>query len=331
MLLRRLVLAGTFAVSLDSVAIAAPCNPSDPTLVKPDITALTPLRARVQQREGSRKLYFTTKIANVGRGPLIIEGKTVQTPFGPLTEATQIVRRSNGTTCEQKVGTFEFHTSHNHFHLNDFAEYQLRKGDPYTGEIVARASKISFCLTDNEPLKDSRFNGQRQVDANCSVQEGVQGISSGWADVYDDFYPEQYVELDICHPSGGVPGGQYWLVNVADPDDLLLEENEDFVSNAGVVSVNIPARVANQPVPPCPGGPSPQPTATQSGPGPTATRPPVGPTAVPTATRPVPTPTSVVSTGRPTRTPRIIVRPTRAPRSTRAPRPTRIPRPTRVR
>jgi hypothetical protein len=325
MLLRSLILAVVFIVSVDSFALAEPCSPNDPTLIKPDITALTPLRARVQQRGGSRKLYFTTKIANVGRGPLIIEGKTVQTPFGPVTQATQQVRRSNGTHCQQSVGTFEFHVSHNHFHLNDFAEYQLRKGDPYTGEIVARASKISFCLTDNEPLKDSRFNGQRQVDANCSVQEGVQGISSGWADVYDDFYPEQYIELDICHPTGGVPAGQYWLVNVADPDNLLLEDNEDFVSNAGVVSVNIPARVANQPIPACPDGPAPQPTATQGGSAPTPTQPVVQPT----PTRPVPTATAVGPTARPTRTPRIIVRPTRAPRSTRAPRPTRIPRPTR--
>lgn len=294
-------------------AFAQPCDPADPALVKPDLKAAEPLRARVVQRNGARRLYFTTKIENRGPGPLIVEGKTVSTPFGPVTEATQILWRQDGSTCRRPAGTFEFHASHNHFHLNDFAEYQLRRGNPLTGEVVARASKVSFCLLDIEPIRG--MGGRRQVFGQCGTQEGIQGLSSGWADVYDDFYPEQLIELDSCRTDGGVPPGQYWLVNVADPDDVLLEDREDYASNAGWVSVNIPARVGNAPVPSGPNCGSTDPT-----PVPTAPRPPGGPTAIP----PTAVPTVRVT---PSPTPRIVARPTRAPRP---PRPTRVPRPARV-
>jgi len=284
--------------------LAEPCNPNDPLLLKPDLKAMPPLRARVVERQGVRRLYFTTKIANLGQGPLIVQGKTEQTPQGPVTRATQILRRSDGTTCTHDAGTFEFHKSHNHFHVNDFAEYQLRKDDPYTGPIVASAAKVSFCLIDIEPLRVPF--PQRQVFANCGAQEGTQGISPGWADVYDDFYPDQFIELDLCRSDGGVPPGQYYLVNVANPNRVLLEENDDLAANAGVVSITVPARIGNLPVsvpglcPTPPGNP-----ATPTGPVPTRT-----PTIAPTVT---PTPT--------------LRRPERAPRPPRPPRPPRRPGP----
>ncbi len=288
-----------------STALAEPCDPNDPRLLRPDLQALPPLRARVVERQGVRRLYFTTKIANLGRGPLIVQGKTEQTPSGPVTRATQIVRRSDGTECTHDAGTFEFHKSHNHFHVNDFAEYQLRRDDPFTGPIVARAAKVSFCLIDIEPLR-APFP-QRQVFANCGVQEGVQGISPGWADVYDDFYPEQFIELDLCRTDGGVPPGQYFLVNVANPNRILLEERDDLQSNAGVVSISVPARVGNLP-PRVPGSCPDQPT-----------QPPVAATPTRSAAPPTNTPTLA-----PTRTPTpTIRRPARAPRP---PRPTRPPR-----
>src|SRR5262245_14082073 len=72
-------------------ALAEDCNPTDTRLLKPELVALQPLRARVVQRRGARRLYFTTSIANVGNGPLVIEAHTVDTPDGPVTHATQVV------------------------------------------------------------------------------------------------------------------------------------------------------------------------------------------------------------------------------------------------
>ncbi|MBI3786451.1 MAG: hypothetical protein HY270_23935, partial [Deltaproteobacteria bacterium] len=197
---------------------------------------------------------------------------------------------TDGSTCTHVAGTFTFHPSHHHFHMDDFGAYLLRKDDPYTGPVVATASKISFCLTDVEPQRG--FDGTRQVFADCGVQEGTQGISSGWADVYDDFYPEQYIELDADRTDGGVPGGQYYLVNVADPDNLLIEDDDSYADNAGIIAVDVPGLISQVPA------------ATPT------------PTMAPPNVSPSPT-----ATTRPT-----ISRPPR-PTISRGPRPTRVPRP----
>ena len=45
-------------------------------------------------------------------------------------------------------------------------------------------------------------------------------MSVGWADVYNWFLPDQYIEVS------GVPDGYYLLETVADADQLVLETNE---------------------------------------------------------------------------------------------------------
>jgi len=237
---RYIVFAGLLPVLFLATARADECDPNDPTLLKPGFTSLAPKRARVLQKGADRQLYFSSLLANVGPGPLTLQAQTVQTPSGPVTQATQVIQRTDGSTCTHVAGYFEFHPSHHHFHINDIAEYQLRKDDPLTGQVVARASKISFCLIDVQPLRG--FSGQRQVVSDCSVQEGTQGISVGWADVYDDFYPEQSIDLDP-DANTHVPAGGYFLVNVADPDHLLLKADDSLEATAGYVSVSVPSLI----------------------------------------------------------------------------------------
>ncbi len=286
---RLSLIVGILPLILGSPVPAEDCNPSDPTLLKPDLVALPPSRVRVLQRGTTRRVIFATKIANLGKGPLIIHGKTINTPSGPITQATQIIKRSDGSECGYMAGSFEFHVSHNHFHLNDFSSYELHADAPLSGRLVAKSDKISFCVADIEPVRG--METQRQVLAQCGTQEGIQGISVGWADVYDNYLPEQWVDV-----APDVAPGAYFLTNVADPDDLLLEENESRESNAGSVSISVPAVI---------GASTGQPT----------------PTATTAATGPTPTRTSVA-------------RPPRPPRAARPPhpiRPQRPPRPTPIR
>jgi len=289
MKIRSFVACALLPLALVGRGQAEVCDVNDPTLLKPDLVALPPSRVRVLQRGTTRRVIFATKIANLGKGPLIIQGKTINTPSGPVTEATQVIKRSNGGECDYPAGTFEFHVSHNHFHLNDFSSYEIYKGTPLVGSPVAKSDKISFCVADIEMVRGN--NSQRQVLAQCGTQEGVQGISVGWADVYDNYLPEQWVDVD---PS--VPAGAYFLTNVADPDNLLLEENESHESNAGSVSVSIPALIGAAT------GPLPTATATSAVPSPT----------VPGVRTPVTRPTRLPRPGRMDRP----VRPDRAPRPT---------------
>jgi len=49
----------------------------------------------------------------------------------------------------------------------------------------------------------------------------TQGINYGWADVYDWYIPDQYIEVT------GVADGYYRLEFCADPFNEIEEENED--------------------------------------------------------------------------------------------------------
>jgi len=251
-----LFLMGVLSFALLPAAFADECNPTDTNLLKPRLQASAPTRVRVLQRNSDRKIIFTTTIANVGDGPLILTGQTVQTPSGPVTQATQEVWKKDGTTCTHVAGYFEFHPSHNHWHFNDFASYQLRRDDPFTGPLAASSSKVSFCLIDITQLRG--FNGPRQVFADCTSQQSTQGISVGFADVYDSFLPDQWIDLDL-DPNNPVPAGAYFLVNIADPDNLILGTADDLPSRSGVVSVSVPPLVGNPAPPPPPPGPTPTP------------------------------------------------------------------------
>jgi hypothetical protein len=240
MRVRDLLVAGVLILGLTSSVRAAECNPNDPNLLPPNLVAQPPSKVRALQRSGDRKIIFTTTVGNVGKGPLILTGQTVQTPSGPVTQATQQVWRKDGTTCDHVAGYFEFHPSHNHWHVNDFASYELRKDDPFTGQLVAKSDKVSFCLIDVTELRG--YTGPHQVFADCTNQEGTQGISVGFADVYDNFLPDQWIDLD-SDPQHPVPAGQYFLVNVADPDSLILEVDNNPRDRSGVVSVSVPALI----------------------------------------------------------------------------------------
>ena len=227
---------------LVGAASADECNPNDPTLLKPDLIAMPPSRVRLVKQSRHRFLIFTTIIGNVGDGPLILHGHTIDGPNGPVTQASQEIFRSDGTSCTRVAGDFIFHPTHHHFHFEDFSDYLLRKDDPLTGEIVARSSKVSFCLLDIMRLPGAQYRfANPQFVNDCENAEGTQGISVGLADVYDSLLPGQNIDLD-ADPEHPVPAGNYFLVIVTNPDGILWENNDSPESgNAGFISVAVPA------------------------------------------------------------------------------------------
>ncbi len=245
MRLKYVLILATLPVFLAGTANAEECDPNDPTLLKPDLFSLAPSRIRVAEQNGHRMVFFTTTIGNKGDGPLILHGKNVQGPSAPETQAIQEILRSDGTSCTRVGGLFEVHSSHRHFHFEDFSDYLLRKDDPFTGEIVARSSKVSFCLLDI--LRLPGYRTYPTVPNDCLNAEGTQGISVGFADVYDSLLPGQFIDLDA---NGFLPAGNYFLVNVVNPDKLIWETNDDPQENAGFVSVGIGTHAAPRQRPP---------------------------------------------------------------------------------
>ncbi len=183
-------------------------------------------------------LRFDQIIANVGRGAIEI---AYQVPAGatPDTDVpfpvSQRVYESDGAFTERPAGTVNYHAAHGHYHYSSFANALLwssdSRGSKLGGGPVASAHKVSFCMAD---IRIDRWaekgDGPRTYYApDClfpQTSDGVtdeyrQGISRGWADVYDWYIPDQYIEVT------GIADGYYRLEFCADPFNEIEEENED--------------------------------------------------------------------------------------------------------
>lgn len=169
-------------------------------------------------------LRFSNGVPNVGVGPLELYG--VVQPDG-TTFAYQRVWNDNGTYSDYLVGTFVFagHQDHNHWHFADFADYNLRVVmlDGGVGTTVATSQKVTFCLMDVTVYDP----GAGPARYHCSRQ----GISVGWADVYDKALDGQWIDITT------VPDGVYWLESVTDPSGRLGES--DNTNNASRIKIQV--------------------------------------------------------------------------------------------
>ncbi|MFP2924633.1 lysyl oxidase family protein [Pyxidicoccus sp. 3LG] len=146
---------------------------------------------------GMRKLLrFSVSIPNVGSTTARVPGPT------------------------QSPELYQFDTCHGHYHLTNFATYELH--DKQAG-LVTTGRKQGFEMIDYQPYC---------MDAAAPVDHyPAQGISPGWADIYAADLPCQW--LDITD----VPDGMYTLrVGI---DSANVVEEEDTVPNSADVTVLI--------------------------------------------------------------------------------------------
>lgn len=208
------------------------CSRNDSQLLLPDLIVDPPGYVRTALRGGRRLLEFETAVGNIGNGPLIIEGRTATVNGVEVTQGYQIITRRDGSRCARFAGTFAFHRAHTHWHFEDFVQYELRSGQ-VDGPLATTGRKASFCLLDLEPI--GRGNPPRQVlNQTCNSQEGEQGISVGWKDVYDRTLPDQNLDLD---EPVSLPKGTYHLLHIVDAGDRIWESDEN--NNRASVPTNI--------------------------------------------------------------------------------------------
>src|SRR5206468_7478605 len=100
---------------------------------------------------GRKLLRFSTTIANLGEGPLeVIPTNNAATG---MTDAYQRLYghddQGNWFVANTSyVGTFIFHPEHEHWHMEDFARYELHDVAPdgsVGGTVLASSEKVSFC------------------------------------------------------------------------------------------------------------------------------------------------------------------------------------------
>jgi hypothetical protein len=223
-----LVIAGATA----RAAASAARGPRTDVLL-PNVITLQPTGFVVTAAHGERFLRLSNTTANVGAGPLELQPRKRDcdgdgNPANDRTAIQHIYHDVNGdgvferhvdTTFDARVaGSFGFDVSHGHWHLHDFASYELL--DLTSGATIAANEKVGFCLSDSVfpypgipgAVRERRYRG-------CACNS-VQGESIGHGDIYQWYLPGQWIDVT------GVPDGEYCLVTTADPGGQLVESSD---------------------------------------------------------------------------------------------------------
>jgi len=217
------------------LAPPAPRKPEpDPNELLPDLDQRAPSGLAVT----GTKLGFTSATDNVGLGPVWIRGFRLSTSTPTMT-AHQLVRlRGGGRRIVPNVGVvrYTWSSSHTHWHLLRFQQFELRRAADF--RLVLRDRKSGFCLADHYGLAAHRvrdFTGPRFL-GNCG--EGrpdlltiEQGTSIGFTDRYPAHFHGQNVDLR------GVPAGIYILVHRANPSNRIRERT--LANNAASVRLRL--------------------------------------------------------------------------------------------
>lgn len=195
----------------------------DPDWLLPDLKAQALSNAYIVSNANDKKiLRFQGTFMNVGDGPLELAGSPDAETGTTL--ATQRVYKKSGAPKEMLIGNFIFHPTHNHWHFENFVEFEILslKNKRELDKTLVSTGKMTFCLHDYAPL-DKTFPGKPEeaVYPWCDSSADIQGISTGWVDTYNAEIPGQ--ELDISN----IPDGIYAFRSVVDPENRILEKNEN--------------------------------------------------------------------------------------------------------
>jgi hypothetical protein len=165
-----------------------------------------------------RVLRFTSAIWNRGSRPIEILGTPTTDPL--TLDASQCTEWTGALcTTRRPAGQLYWHHAHRHWHFRDFELYELRRllpngtPDRSVDGLLGASGKASFCLEDSDSNDSS-------VPFYHTCSGFLQGISPGWADVYDASLPGQSLPIE------GLADGRYALVFTVDPDRRLVESDK---------------------------------------------------------------------------------------------------------
>lgn len=233
----------TTPLTLNVSADFLPTEPVPDEAILPDISPGIPKHLNIQNDHQREYLRFTNVWGNIGDGNLEFE------PIFPdpnadenaTQDAYQNLFDADGNLAwHEVVSEFEFHDIHNHWHIAGIGEFSVREAipvldedgnvvgheigdivvldevDPQTGDNLATAVKVGFCIADVFKLDGSNSPTSQRVYWDCEV--GLQGIQVGWADQYHQSVEDNEV------PITDIPNGIYFLTHTWNPEEFFVDE-----------------------------------------------------------------------------------------------------------
>jgi hypothetical protein len=231
------------ATAAPPTAAMAPVGPTpeaaDDRLL-PNLASLPAEDVIIEMVDDTRRLRFTSIIANTGVGPVeTVPDDEVGCPPGQRHVSQRLYHDVDGDgqfawdvdvdTTLRPAGCMLDHADHDHWHFDAAARYVLT--EPRSTTPIVSADKVSFCWRDNREVPAEADPGHEQHYGDCGYDE-VQGIMPGWADVYSNDLADQHLDLP-----DDLADGLYCLWNEADPYRLLVESDES--DNAAVRAIEL--------------------------------------------------------------------------------------------
>lgn len=206
-------------------------NQSTNKVSLPDLQTLPPSELRLVYDPTTKRriLRFTNSIWNSGLGQLELTGRPNRAGDHIQVYQRLFADEDKRVVGELEVGEFIFHDQHRHWHLDDFAQYEVRsiRIEGGLGGVVAAGSKLSYCILDISRNEGVPPRGEySRVPGYITCNAETQGLSPGWVDVYGHHLPRQWVDIT------NLPDGVYALVSIVNPDQFVLEL--DVENNIGV-------------------------------------------------------------------------------------------------
>jgi len=189
----------------------------------PDLRSLPAFGMKVHHRRSGRDvLSFGANVWVAGNAKLDIEG--FRRADEDVMDAYQYFFDGDEAVGRAPVGTMEYDTrdGHHHWHLLQFARYELRAADATT---VARSRKQSFCILPTDPVDLSLDDAERRphqtvLGSACGEADALwirETLPLGWGDTYHQSRGGQ--AFDVTE----LPNGTYFVAVVANPTGELHE------------------------------------------------------------------------------------------------------------
>ena len=235
-------LVGTLGVVVAAVAGGALTGAE----LLPDLRQEPPSQVAVKRDAGRPVLVFRSAAANVGQGPLVLNGRR-ERGQGTM-RVTQELRRADGSVVQVPIrARLKYQPGwHDHWHVLGFNRFDLR--DPATGARVAVSRKVGFCLGSRYQVVPEvpGTPASPAINHNCGLSlPGLMrmrmGIDVGYADDYAAFVEFQYIDLT------GVRPGRYLLAHQGDPDGHLVVGDRSDDTAYALIDLSAPRRASGLP------------------------------------------------------------------------------------
>ena len=224
-----------------------PCTEPAKHLLCPDWVMSKPTELYVRSLAPHRTiLMMENALVNIGSGPVEFRGRLFKP--GVMT-ARQIIERSGGRgRVALKTGarlqyTFVDKRRGSYWKFSHAARFELWRldGRGRRTERVRTGPKLNYCNRDlrrrggvpNSPLVEH----YPACPQSPTLQTATIGTSVGWVDSYPWTYPNNWVEVTGQK-------GCFVIIHRADPNNWVLEQNED--NNTSSKVVRLPFRHGDQ-------------------------------------------------------------------------------------